>query len=52
MQLNDITASNYKNLRITVAFAAPRGGAFNGSGANSVTTTDHIRLQYSFGGSP
>jgi hypothetical protein len=50
--LNPINVQNYKDIKISVAFAAPRGGAFAGAGANSVAITDRIRIQYSFGGGP
>ena len=49
--LNPITNSqNYKSFVVTVAMAAPRGGAFAGAGANGVQPTDRVRIQYSFGG--
>ena len=49
--LNPITNSaNYKNFVITVAFAAPRGGTFAGAGSDVVSSTDRIRIQYSFNG--
>ena len=51
--LNPITNSqNYRDFVITVAMAAPRGGAFTGFGANATLPSDRIRIQYSFGGGP
>jgi hypothetical protein len=51
--LNPITNSqNYKNFEITVAMAAPRGGAFSGAGSNTTVPSDRVRIQYSFGGGP
>jgi hypothetical protein len=47
LQLNDIAATNYSNLRIVVAFADP-----SGTSRNTVVNAQRIRLQYSFDGSP
>jgi hypothetical protein len=51
--LNPITNSqSYKSFVITVAMAAPRGGAFSGAGSNTTVPSDRVRIQYSFGGGP
>jgi len=51
VQLNPINTSLYNNLKITVAFSAPRGAGYPSTfGVKGVKRQDQVLIQYSFDG--